>query len=228
MMTIPHVQPGRLSKAEQDRLIDQVNANTPVGAAGAPWQSGTAGSVLGLPPRGGQPYQYFELYDSLAPGGYAEAYPMEWDEDSGLYVTDLDADTFTVYDVGGRFRGRARSDDPDDEDDSDGLRGKHGSQGMAVERNGNWEIEWLQPHATWIVCLVYDKFETDTTWILVDTVSVIGPTDQALLMESVTQAKNIFEWSGGEGQTLMIQRDDANGYWVAVQKDCGSGVASGA
>lgn len=216
-MTLEHVERGRLLLSEQNRLIDQVNANTPPGAAGAFWATGSHGAVLLYPPRGGTRYKYFELYDSLAPGNTALAYPMEYDSDSELYVTQLTEETFTVYDVGGRFRGRARGVES----------GWDGSKGLAVYRNGRWEIEWLQAFATWAVCLVYDKFETDDTWILVDTVSVIAPTDQALLMGSVTQAFNIHEWSGGDGQTLQIRWDDNGEYWIAVQKDCGSGVASG-
>jgi hypothetical protein len=171
------------------------------------------------PPRGGTPFRYFELYDSLAPGGTAQAFPMEFDSDSGLYVTQLNEDTFPVIDVGSRFRGRARDtmESPDED----------GSKGLAIFRNGEWEIEWLQDHATWALCLVSSKFEIDDEFIPVDTVSIIGPTDQALEMSNITQAKNIFGWSGGFGQTLMIQWDDGNEHWIAAQKDCGSGVASG-
>ncbi len=216
-MTIRHVERGRLLLAEQNRLIDQVNANTPPGGGGASWSPGSHGAVLLVRPRGGSAFQYFELYDSLAPGGSAEAYPMEYDDDSGLYVTDLTQDTFTVWDAGSRFRGRARGVES----------GWDGSKGLAVYRDGNWQIEWLQPHATWIVCLVYDKFEITDTWILVDTVGVTGPTDSALLMGSVSQVANIHEWSGGDGQTLQAVWNDSDERWDAVQKDCGSGVASG-
>lgn len=216
-MSLDRVQRGNRSLDHYNSLVDQTNLNMPPGAAGAFWASGSHGPVLLYPPRGGTPFRYFELYGSLAPGGSAEAFPMEFDSDSGLYITQLEEDTFTVIDVGSRFRGRARGVE----------EGWDGSKGLAIFRNGEWEIEWLQDHATWALCLVSSKFETDDEFISVDTVSIIGPTDQALEMSNITQAKNIFEWSGGFGQTLMIQWDDANTYWVAVQKDCGSGVASG-
>jgi hypothetical protein len=217
-MTLKHVERGSRSLSHYNSLVDQTNANTPPGAAGAFWASGSHGSVLLYPPRGGSRFKYFELYDSLAPGGTSQAYPMEFDSDSGLYVTQLSEDTFPVIDVGSRFRGRARGVES----------GWDGSKGLAINRNGGWEIEWLQDHAIWALCLVSSKFETDDEFISVDTVSVIGPTDQALLMFSVTQALNIHDWSGGFNQVLQIRWDDGNERWIAVQKDCGSGVASGA
>ena len=217
-MTLEHVERGRLLLAEQNRLIDQVNANTPPGAVGASWASGSHGAVLLVPPGRGSRFKYFELYDSLAPGGSAEAYPMEYDDDSGLYVTDLTEDTFTVYDVGGRFRGRARGVES----------GWDGSKGLAVYRNGRWEIDWLQEHATWILCLVNGAFETGDANISVDNIVVIAPTDTALRMSNITEVDNLHSWAGGDGQTLQARWDDSYELWRAVQKDCGSGgVGSG-
>ncbi len=227
-MTLEHVERGRLLLSEQNRLIDQVNANTPVGAAGAAWASGSHGAVLLVPPRRGAIYKYFELYDSLAPGNSAEAYPMDWDADTGLYVTDTDEDTFTVYDVGGRHRGRGRDEGASAENDSGGTRGKHGSKGLTVYRNGRWEIEWLQEHAQWIICLVASDFVTGDANISVDTVVVTGPTDVALLMSDVTEVDNLHSWAGAAGQTLQARWDDSYELWRAAQKDCGSGgVGSG-
>lgn len=217
-MTLKHVERGNRSLSHYNGMVDQINANTPPGAAGASWSSGSHGAVLLMHPRGRNAFRYFELYDSLAPGGTAEAYPMEFDSDSGLYITQLDEDTFPVIDVGSRFRGRARGVES----------GWDGSKGLAIFRNGAWEIEWLQDHAIWAVCLVSSKFEEGDGFISVYSVSVIGPTDQALLMGSVTQAVNIHGWSGGFNQTLQIRWRDDDEEWIAVQKDCGSGVASGA
>ena len=219
-MTIPRVEPGdQLSAPKQNRLIDQVNAITPTGMAGVDSATGEYGAVSGQRRgRGGSPFQYFELAESLAPGGIVQAYPMEYDDDAEAYVIDLTDGTFTVLDGGFRFRGRARGVES----------GWAGSQGLAILRDGFWQIEWLQPHAEWIVCLVYDKFETDDSFILVDTVGVTSPVDTALLMSAVTQVANIHGWNGGDGQTLQASWNDLLERFDAVQKDCGSGVASGA
>lgn len=217
-MTIKHVQRGRLLKSEQDRLIDQVNANTDPGVAGASWASGSRGPVVVIPQRGGQSFQYFELATSLSPGEFAEAYPADINDEGTAYETDLEADTFTVYDVGGRFRGRARGVEV----------GWDGSKGLAVFRNGRWEIDWLQPLAEWIICLVSADFETGADTISVDTVVVTAPTSEALLPFDVDEVDNIHSWAGADGQTLQAKLDDDSLVYRAVQKDCGSaGVGSG-
>jgi len=51
---------------------------------------------------------YFELKDALAPGGYADAYPLTY---SGGYAVDT-GQYFRVHDAFNRFRGRARVASP--------------------------------------------------------------------------------------------------------------------
>ena len=180
----------------------------------------------------GEEFQYFELYDALAPAGSAEAYPMNWDNDSSSYVTDLLADTITVYDVpptdntpplDGRHRGRARDETAPAEHDLTGLykvllRGRHGSQGLAIWRNGRWEICWLQPHATWLTCQVDESSFTGGSTIAVDTVVITEPVDTALAQADIVEVQNIHGWTDiSDDAVLQAVWNDSTELWDAVQ-----------
>lgn len=172
--------------------------------------------------RPGRRARHFELYDDLAPGGTPQAYPRPWDEDATDYATDTDEDTFEVVDVLKRFRGRGRDESASAEEDSGGTRGKHGSRGVAVKRHGQWEIEYLQPHATFLRCLVDESgdFTTSTLTVDVDTVQVVQPTDKALLMADVTTVENIWEWAGLDDQRVIALWNDATEDWEMDMKKC--------
>ncbi len=154
--------------------------------------------------------KYVELYDDLAPGGTAQAYPRNWGSGVEEYVTDTDADTFEVVDVFSRFRGRGRDETAPAEDDSDGTRGKHGSFGRVVARNGQWELDWLQPHAEQITATVDDTghFDSGDTTITVDNVAVVAPVDAALLLTDVNQVYNIAKRIGVDNAVLTAEWND--------------------
>ncbi len=164
-----------------------------------------------------------ELYEALAPGGTAEAYPRAWGSDEDDYVSDTDADTFEVVDVFKQFRGRGRDETATAEDDSDGTRGKHGSFGRASRRHGRWELDRLQPHATGITCLVNDSSYTGGD-ITVDTVVVTKPVKAALLMADVTSVVNR-HWDPDtveDDQPITAEWDDVLEKMAAIQEDCPS------
>jgi len=79
---------------------------------------------------------YFELKDALAPGGYADAYPLTY---SGGYAVDT-GQYFRVHDAFNRFRGRARVASP-------ALQGSRGKCRWNT-LSKRFEIDWLQPHVT--------------------------------------------------------------------------------
>jgi len=168
---------------------------------------------------GGTAVAHYELYDAHAPGGTSTAYVRPWSGSD--YVTDTAADKIEVVDVLKQFRGRARSAVPAAEDDVAGVRGKHGSFGMATLRNSQWEIDAMQPHATWIRALVYDTDGfTGGATIAVDNVVVIQPVDTAILMADVTPANNIHLWDGDDNAKLTLAWNDQSESWDFVQMDC--------
>lgn len=157
----------------------------------------------------------FELYEPLAPGGTALAYPRPWDGTE--YVTDYTADTFPVVDQFSRWRGRGKDDlvSPDD----------FGSRGLAVVRYGVLMIEYLQQHATWITCKVNDPSYTGGP-ITVDTVVVTKPVHTALLTIAVTKIQNIHGWDPVDDNAVVQaswnDKIDLPTYpaWDGVQIDC--------
>jgi hypothetical protein len=222
-MTLPHVDVGDPPiAAEQNALIDRAIRNTTLDVTGLAWSSGALGQTIGPPPQVGQKGRHFELYDSLAPGGTPQAYPRPWDEDANDYATDTAADTFEVVDALKRFRGRARDEGASAEDDSGGTRGKHGSRGIAMMRHGRLEIEYLQPHATFLTCLVNEAsdFTTSTEPVDVDNVQVVQPTDKALLMADVTSVVNIWDWAGLNNQRVKALWNDSAEQWEMDMKKC--------
>ncbi len=151
---------------------------------------------------------YVELYEALAPGGTAQAYPRSWN--GTAYVTDLTADTFAVVDVLKQWRGGGRDGTASAEDDSGGTRGKHGSFGRVVYRNGQWELDWLQPHAKQITATVNDTghFDSSDTTITVDAVAVVAPVDAALLLTDVNQVYNIAKRIGVDNAVVTAEWND--------------------
>lgn len=163
---------------------------------------------------------YVELYDDLAPGGTAQAYPRS--HNGTAYATDLTADTFPVVDVQSRWRGRGRDGTAPAEDDSGGTRGKHGSFGHVVYRNGQWELDWLQPHAIGITCQVNDSSYASGD-IDVDTVVVTKPIKTALLTADVTSVLNRHSWDADtvdDDAPITAEWDDALERMAAIQEDC--------
>ena len=160
----------------------------------------------------------FELYDAMAPDDLAvQAYPRLWDGTE--YVTDYTANTFPVIDQFSRFRGRGKDDlvSPDNA----------GSRGMAVRRYGVWMIEYLQPHATWITCVVDESAYTAGP-ITVDAVVVTQPVHTALLMAAVTEVENIHKWDPvDDDATVQASWNDVEFRWDAVQMDCYSAGGGG-
>ena len=162
---------------------------------------------------------YVELYEALAPGGTAQAYPRSWN--GTAYVTDLTADTFAVVDVLKQWRGRGRDGTASAEDDSGGTRGKHGSFGHVVARNGQWELDDLSPHATGITCQVNDSSYASGD-IDVDTVVVTKPVKIALLMDDVTSVVNR-HWDADtvdDDDPITAEWDDVLEKMAAIQEDC--------
>ncbi|KKN18570.1 hypothetical protein LCGC14_0954350 [marine sediment metagenome] len=160
----------------------------------------------------------FELYDAMAPDdSFRQAYPRLWDNTNSEWVTDYTAATFPVLDVLSRFRGRGQGDlvSPDD----------WGSRGLALFRHGRLEVEYLQPHATWITCKVNDSAYTAGP-ITVDAVVVTQPVLTALLMAAVTEIHNIHQWDPVDDNATVqaswndkIDPPDYPG-WDGVQIDC--------
>lgn len=159
-----------------------------------------------------------ELYDAMAPDdSFRQAYPRLWNSTIPGWVTDYTADTFPVLDVLSRFRGRGKDSliSPDD----------WGSRGLVVFRHGRWEVEYLQPHATWITCKVNDSSYTGGP-ITVDAVVVTQPVHTALLMAAVTEIHNIHQWDPVDDNATVqaswndkIDPPDYPG-WDGVQIDC--------
>ena len=158
--------------------------------------------------------RYFELKDALGPGETVAAYPREWDDDEGDYVTDTTADTFNVVDVLERFRGRGKNE-------SEGI---DGSKGIAVLRNGQWEIDHLQPHALLIVCRSEDNVQGEDISgfiVTVGSVKVVSPVKTALLMiEPLTTVTNPHFWDIPEdGRIVAMWNDETENYEI-LQVDC--------
>ena len=88
------------------------------------------------------PFQFrrFELKEDLAPGGSAEAYFLDSDD-----AIDETRAPFTVTDVKGKWRGRAR-------DKFSSTDNQKGSQGTCYHPHDvdRWEITDMQPHALMI------------------------------------------------------------------------------
>jgi hypothetical protein len=220
----PPKQGEYLTAAFLQQLTDLVNAASELGLSGPNWASGSGGPVAGYAPSSGASVRHFELSSSHAPGGTTAAYIRNWDSSEDDYVTDTSADTFDVVDPLKRFRGRERDEGPASEDDSGGTRGKHGSWGVAVYRHGQWEIEYMQPHALMIYCLVNDASgfaDTDATFG-VDAIFVIQPTDTALLMAdvgaSISNAR--LDWDGDDDAPMYLVWDDQDENWHPVQMKC--------
>lgn len=220
-MAVPRVNLGEpITAAGQNSLIDQSNANADLNLAGGFWESGVTGHTGGLQPTAGINERFFELASSHAPGGTTAAYPSVWDGEE--YITDTDADTFDVVDVFKRFRGRERDEGPASETDSGGTRGKHGSIGRAVFRNGQWEIEWMQQHALRIRADVNEGggFTAGDSTITVNAVVVIQPIDVGLLMADVTVVNNTYLWVGDNDAVISAEWNDSTESWDAYAMDC--------
>ncbi len=218
-----------LSAAHTNQLVDAANANAEPGIAGGMWSSGVHGATAAILPDVSTATRYIELYDALAPGGTAQAYIRNWDSDTSAYVTDTDFDTFEVVDVLNRHRGRARSGTPASENDSGGTRGKHGSFGRAVYRSGRWEIEELEAHALLLVATVNEPddssdagvgFATSDTTIDVDAVTIVQPTDQAIIMDDIELVYNVHDWEGDDNARLVAFWNDATEQWEAIMVNC--------
>ncbi len=156
--------------------------------------------------------KYFELSDPLEPGGTAPAFPRNWNGTE--YVTDTDTDTFDVVDVLERFRGRGR-------DFTDPANELEGSIGLAISRNGQWEIEHLQPHALFIVCAADGAFTSSTEPVSIKDVIVIQPVDTALLMEDPTiTVDNPHDYEGSDGARIVGMWNDVLEVFELLQVDC--------
>lgn len=164
----------------------------------------------------------FELSADHAPGGTTTAYPREWGSEG--YETDYEAGLLTLYDPEKRFRGRGYDSSIEAVTDDNGKRGRYGSRGKAVYRNGRWEIEWLQPHATVLSCVVLDEdgfVEGDST-IGIDVIIVIAPVRSALLMKNAgpTVSNERLDWDGDTGAPMYLLWDDAVAEYHPLQMKC--------
>ena len=124
----------------------------------------------------------FELKTVLTPGDYATAYLLYWNEDDDEYSMDtstLDPGNpeveFTVYDVRGDLRGKAKGDD------------SQGSRGYAkwMPDSQRWEIISIQSWATMISAQVNDVagVAAGAGSFPIDNVEVIAPQGGLLLVE---------------------------------------------
>lgn len=217
-----------ITAAGQNALIDQSNANADLGVDGMFWGSGSGGHTGGIQPTAGIAERFFELADPHAPGGTTPAYPIAWDSSGSEYITDTEADTFDVVDVFSRFRGRGRDDEAATEFDSGGTRGKHGSKGRVVQRNGQWEIEWMQPHALRVRANVNGPgdscspagFTAGDSTVCIDSVEIIQPIAPALLMADVEISNNIYLWIGDNDAIISVEWNDITESWDVYQMDC--------
>lgn len=165
------------------------------------------------PGGGSQSEVMFELAYRLDPEDVSvQAYPRPWDPVQSLYVTDYTVDTFPVYDYIYRYRGRGKNDleAPD----------SNGSYGSAEWRQGRFQIQYLEPHATWITCTVNDPSYTGGP-ITVDNMVVTKPIKVALRMEAQEEVFNLHGW-GTVNDNAIIQASwhDAEFRWDGVQIDC--------
>ncbi len=80
--------------------------------------------------RGGARFRIFELKVSLTAGERVLAYRRAYDTVAGDDVTDLDADTFTVWDYIGDRSGDGRDDVS--------TTSSHGAYGLAMKFPGEW------------------------------------------------------------------------------------------
>lgn len=161
----------------------------------------------------------FELKDALTPGGNATAYLRTWS--GSAWVTDT-AVEFEVYDVLGKFRGRARTAYADPHDD-----GSFGEARYNTE-SGHWEIESLTPHALMISGLtVAEVLATDAHFhITVASTAVMQPTggiicDQDPAVSGGMQIDNAnLDWALDSGAYVIAVWDEANDKWQALQGHC--------
>lgn len=180
-----------------------------------PGSSSDSRGVSYVPPPPGEVVEvrHIELSDDLdpTPGGTADAYPRNWN--GTAYVTDLTATPFEVVDVLGIYRGRGRNSFSQTWD---------GSKGRAVLRNGQWEIEELQPHATEITCLIdmaAGLVTTDVN-ITVDTATIMSPVGAIWAFGLVTSVLNKHDFAGDDDGVVTAKWNEDTDQYEAVQVNC--------
>lgn len=212
---IPPAQVGQQpSKRDYDRILAlldrQVLLPNSVQDSTGVYQSPTRG--------GGDTARRFELSSDHAPGNTTPAYPRNW---SGTaWVTDTSAAAISVVDVDSEYRGRGRDEGASAETDSGGTRGKHGSFVKATFRSGQYEIDSMSRHATHISCNATANWTISATTVAVDAVTVIQPTDLAILMDDVTAVYVVHNWDGDDDALIKAEWNDSQERWEMHAADC--------
>ena len=153
---------------------------------------------------------------ALTAGQSATAHPRDWDSDTKTWVTDTDsAREFTVVDVRGVYRGRAKDDlgSPNDE----------GSIGRVVlnKTSDQWEIRELTPIATILGGLVDesedDVAHTDATYN-VQSLEVMQPHGGLLPATDLEEVNNTLGFPSTDGASVLVFWDEANLEWDSIPK----------
>jgi hypothetical protein len=155
--------------------------------------------------------KYIELKDNLSPGGVADAYERPWN--GSQYVTNLSGTPFEVVDVLGIFRGRGVNSY---------SQTWNGSRGRVVRRNGQWELDALQPHALAIKCQVnmVGGLATTDTNIIVANVTISHPIGGLLATGLVGSLPNTFNFESDHGGVVWAEWNEDQVRFEPVQVIC--------
>lgn len=157
--------------------------------------------------------RHFELSAALTPGGNALAYPRDFDGTDD-YTTDTGGSTFKVYDILGLYRGRAEGAFSSPEDT--------GSRGIAIKRNGLWQIVAMQPHALEIHALVNmgAGLGTGDSNITVDAVNIMNPIGAILVEGPITTIPNTFADASDDNSIVIASWDESAVAWKCIGVKC--------
>ncbi len=220
---------GKLLGPADETAPEEMPMEGMTASAGGSGESGTLGDGypiywldLNVTGRTWRTERHFELKDALTPGGFATAHPLSWDSDASDWAVDTTAaKEFTVHDIWGAFRGRAK----------DAYTSPHdqGSRGVAIwnGERGIYQIAELTPHALMIRGkLTATLVTTDTTFTIDEDIGGVGimqPTGGLITDQDPAgniTVYNIFSWAGDNNGACIAAWNENTDHWEALQVEC--------